>query len=415
MKYKFYNGKILLPDMSVKDGEVTVSGDTVTYVGEKAPDEKYDREIDLKGNLLMPGFNDAHTHSAMVFLRSKADDMPLHDWLTKLVFPREDKLVPDDIYYLAKLAFMEYVSGGITSCFDMYFFPYSFAKAAEECNFRVVFCGVTSDMELLEEQYNKLNGKNPLISYKLGFHAEYTVPEENLKAIAALAEKYKAPTYTHSSETLKETEECKVRHSGMSPTEYFDSLGLYNYGGGGYHGVYLSDNDLEIYKKRNLSVVTNPCSNAKLASGIAPLKKIIDKGINLAVGTDGAASNNALDMFRENYLASVLQKLRLNDAVGIKAKDILKASLEGGAKAMEIKAGRIEENYLADLTVIDLNSPNMQPITDIPANLVYAGNRSNVILTMVGGKILYENGEYFIGEKPEFIYKKAAEISERIG
>lgn len=417
MDTKFYNGYILYPDMTVKRGEVTVSGDTISYVGEKAPEMKYDRETDLHGGLLMPGFNNAHTHSAMTFLRSRADDLPLDKWLNEQIFPREAKLCGEDIYTLSKLAVLEYLSGGITSCFDMYFYPDEFVSALTDCGFRAVLCGAVNDfsesVEKLEDYYNKFNGISPLISYKLGFHAEYTTSEDILKGIAELAEKYHAPVFSHSSETKKETDECISRH-GMTPTEYFDSLGLYNYGGGGYHCVYMTENDMEIYRRRGLYAVTNPCSNAKLASGIAPLSRMHEKGIRLAVGTDGPASNNALDMFREMYLGTVMQKISEKDAAALPAEIILEAALSGGADAMGINCGRIRQGSLADLTVIDMDSPNMQPVNNITANLVYSGSKVNVRMTMVGGNILYENGEYFIGEDPQRIYEKASEIVKRI-
>lgn len=417
MNIKFYNGYILYPDMTAKRGEVTVVGDTISYVGDKAPKMKFDREIDLHGDLLMPGFNNAHTHSAMTFLRSRADDLPLDKWLNEQVFPREAKLCGEDIYTLSKLAVLEYLSGGITSCFDMYFYPDDFVSAMTDCGFRAVLCGAVNDFsesaEKLEDYYNRFNGISSLISYKLGFHAEYTTSEDILRDIAQLAEKYHAPVFAHSSETKKETEECIARH-GMTPTEYFESLGLYNYGGGGFHCVYMTEHDLEIYRRRGLFAVTNPCSNAKLASGIAPLCRINEAGVGLAVGTDGPASNNALDMFREMYLAVVMQKLSCGDAAAMPAEIILKAALSGGADAMGINCGRICEGCLADLTVIRLNDPNMHPVNNIPVNLVYSGSKANVRLTMVNGRILYENGEFFIGEEPEMIYERAAKIVARI-
>lgn len=187
MNIKFYNGYILYPDMTAKRGEVTVVGDTISYVGDKAPEMKFDREIDLHGDLLMPGFNNAHTHSAMTFLHSRADDLPLDKWLNEQVFPREAKLCGEDIYTLSKLAVPEYLSGGITSCFDMYFYPDDFVSAMTDCGFRAVLCGAVNDFsesaEKLDDYYNRFNGISSLISYKLGFHAEYTTSEGILRDI----------------------------------------------------------------------------------------------------------------------------------------------------------------------------------------------------------------------------------------
>lgn len=415
MLTKFYNGKILLPD-KISSGEVLVNDDVIELVGDKI-DTAADRGIDLKGNILCPGFNNAHTHSAMTFLRSLADDLPLDEWLNKQIFPREAKLTPDDIYYLTKLAILEYVEGGITSCFDMYFFPESFVCACTESGFRAVLCGAVNDfsesVSLLEDYYNKYNNVNPLISYKLGFHAEYTTSENILKDISFLAHKYKAPVFSHLSETQKEVDGCIARHK-MTPTQYLDSLGIYDYGGGGFHTVYMTDDDLKIFKSKGLFSVTNPCSNAKLASGIAPLGKIIDSGITLAMGTDGAASNNSLDFFKEMYLASVLSKLKENNAKGVSPAEIIKAATEGGAKCMGIKSGKIEKGYNADLIIIDLSAPNMVLQNNIISDIVYTANKSNVIFTMIAGKILYDKGEFFIGESPERIYEKSKEIVKRI-
>ena len=191
-------------------------------------------------------------------------------------------------------------------------------------------------------------------------------------------------------------------------------MGLWNYGGGGYHSVWLSDNDMQIYKKRGLWAVINAGSNAKLASGIADVQKMSNWGLNLAVGTDGPSSNNALDMFREMYLISVLQKLKHNDAAAMDANEILKAATVGSARCMGLDdCDCIAEGKLADLTVIDLNRPNMQPINNITKNLVYSGSKDDVKMTVINGKILYENGEFVNIDKEE-IYFNAQEVTNRL-
>ncbi|MBE6997956.1 MAG: amidohydrolase, partial [Ruminococcaceae bacterium] len=201
--------------------------------------------------------------------------------------------------------------------------------------------------------------------------------------------------------------QCIERH-GLTPTELYESLGLFDYGGGGYHCVWLSDHDREIFKNRGLTVVSCPASNAKLASGIAPLQEYLDAGLHLALGTDGPSSNNGLDMFREMYLACVLQKLKCADAAAGNADAMLHAATVGGARAMGLSdCDCIAPGKQADLIVIDLQRPSMQPIINIPKNLVYSGSKDCVTLTMVAGKILYENGEFFLGEAPERIYETA--------
>ena len=419
-KLRFYNANILsAKDMTISSGELHTCGDKITYVGNNPPKEDFTREINLCGNLLMPSFKNAHTHSAMTFLRSYADDMPLNDWLFKQVFPMEDKLTPEDVYELTKLAALEYFSGGTTACFDMYFHPDYVEKSAIDTGMRLVLCGAVSGgdnqaefdsaLSRLEDYLTRFNGKNSLVSFKMGFHAEYTTHISILKAIAELARKHKQPLYTHNSETANEVQGCIERH-GKTPTVLFEELGMFEYGGGGFHCVHMSGEDLEIFKRRGLWAVTNPCSNCKLASGIAPLNKMYNMGINLAIGTDGPASNNALDMFREMYLASVLQKIKENDAAAMPADAVLKMAVSGSALAMGLTdCDELAEGKKADIVVIDLDQPNMQPLNNTVKNVVFAGSKSNVKMTVSDGVIVYENGGFPTLDK-EKIFAKANEI-----
>lgn len=411
---RFYNGKVLTlkNDFEISNDEVWVKDDKIFHIG-KNDNLVADEEIDLNGNLLMPSFKNAHTHSAMTFLRSYADDLPLNDWLYKRVFPLEAKLTADDIYHLSKLAFAEYLTSGISACFDMYYFPENMVKASIECGFRsVLTCGLNDfkgSVEELEEFYNKFNNCDNLISYKLGFHAEYTTSKDKMEGVAKLAEKYKAPVYMHSSETKSETKEC-VKKYGKTPTQLFNDLGIWNYGGGAYHSVWVNDDDLEIYKDKNIWAIINAGSNCKLASGIAPVQKMFDKNINVAIGTDGPASNNCLDMFREMFLIAAMQKISLNDASVPDANKILYSATIGSAKSMGLEdCDVIEVGKQADLIVIDMHRPNMQPINNISKNIVYSGSKENVKMTMVAGKILYQDGEFKTIDIEE-TYKQAQRI-----
>lgn len=412
---KFTNGLVLNKDFEIESTDVYVDGGKIVKIGESTI--KTDRIYDLNGNLLMPSFKNAHTHSAMTFGRSFADDLPLSSWLNDKIFPLEAKLNGDDIYKLSKLAFLEYLTSGITACFDMYYFPENMAKASVDFGFRTVMCGAVNNfkesVEKLEEYYNKYNNYDELVSYKLGFHAEYTTSKEIMQGISQLAEKYSAPVFMHSSETKSEVEGCIERY-GKSPTALFDELGLFNYGGGAYHSVWVDDSDLEIYKKRGVWAVINAGSNCKLASGIAPVSKMMDIGINLAIGTDGPASNNALDMFREMYLIAATQKINDCDAASTDANAILKTATIGSAHCMGLdECDVIDEGKTADLIVIDMHRPNMQPINNITKNIVYSGSKENVKMTMINGKILYENGE-FINTDIERIYSEAQAVIDRI-
>ncbi|MEZ4509164.1 MAG: amidohydrolase family protein [Eubacteriales bacterium] len=280
MKTRFYNARILPLDGSTQlfEGELVVSGGRIVSLGKPGgSDGPFDREIDCHGNLIMPGFKNAHTHSGMTFLRSMADDLPLQRWLTEQVFPKEAQLTPDDIYVLTKLAIMEYLTSGITMMFDMYFFRDSIAQAAIDTGFRTALVGCANDYggsaQETADEYAKFSKLDPLISYRLGFHAEYTSSEPLMRDLSELVQQLKLPFYTHLNETRAEVDHC-IAHSGMRTIEYLDSLGLFNYGGGGYHCVHVSEREIEIMQARNMRVVICPGSNTKLASGVAPVWRI---------------------------------------------------------------------------------------------------------------------------------------------
>lgn len=441
MNLRFYNANVLLlnRDLGAKDagehwfdliqGELWVKGNRILYIGDGTDTDRiyenigetgivWDREIDAGGNVLMPGFKNAHTHTAMTFLRSYADDLPLQEWLNKQVFPMEAKITHEDIYHLCRLGIMEYLTSGITSNFDMYFAPLPGAKASVDCGFRTVFTsGLNNFCQSLpevKELYHEIGEMSGRTSFLMGFHAEYTTSMELMEGMAALAQEVKSPVWFHNAETALEVEECK-RRWGKTPTELADDLGMYAYGGGGYHCIYLEEKDFSIFRNRGLTAVTNPASNLKLASGIAPLKRFLEEGIPVAIGTDGPASNNCLDMFREMFLVSGLAKVKEKDAACVPAEEALYMATAAGAYAMGLKdCDCLAEGKLADLIMIDLKQPNMQPENNFVKNIVYSGSKQNVALTMVDGKILYEKQKFFIGADPDEVYHRANEIIRRI-
>lgn len=444
MNIRIYNARILTMEENrpIFTGELHVKGNRIAYVGpalatcsegnaevgdidgaktkeyENANADVWDREIDAQMNLIMPGFKNAHTHSAMTFLRSYADDMPLNDWLHKQVFPREAKLTPDDIYHLSKLAILEYLTSGITANFDMYLTPDTIAKASRDCGFRTVMTGSlnnhTHSIEELERWFQTYSDTEDLVTFRFGFHAEYTNSRENLEKLSELIHKYHAPADVHNSESKSEVDACVARY-GKTPTAFFEELGLLDFGGSHYHCIYMTDEDLELLKKYNIYVVTNPASNLKLASGIARIDDMIKAGIHIAIGTDGPASNNCLDMFREMFLVTGLAKVKAFDAAAVDANAVLRMATVEGAHAMGLEnADILAEGKFADLIMIDLNQPNMQPIHNIAKNIVYSGSKQNVKMTMVNGKVLYEDGRFSLGVSAEEIYAKANEIAERI-
>lgn len=425
---RIYNA-LILPltesDVTAKplviEGELQIADDRITYVGNSADapvSTQWDREIDACGNVIMPGFKNAHTHSGMTFLRSYADDLPLQQWLYAKVFPLEAAMTAEDVYWSSRLAILEYLTSGITANFDMYQKTESIVQASIDSGFRTVLCGsvnnfVSSPAEL-EQQYLRYNDTDPLISFQLGFHAEYTTDEKLLREIAALSQRYRAPVYTHSSETASEVADCIKRH-GATPTVYLNRLSMFEHGGGGFHCVHMTEEDLDICLSGGLWVITNPSSNLKLASGIAPLTRMLRNGIRLAIGTDGPASNNCLDMFREMFLTTALQKVQDQDASAMDADVVLRMAASNGAQAMCLPdCDSLAPGKQADLIMLDLHQPNMQPVNEISKNIVYSGSKQNVKLTMVAGKILYENEKFHLDEDPERIYAKVNETIHRI-
>lgn len=430
MNIRLYNARILTmeEDKQIFRGEVWIKENRIVYIadeeevervcGPEFPKLTWDREIDCEENLLMPGFKNAHTHSAMTLMRSLADGLPLQEWLETKIFPLEAKFTGEDIYEFTKLAILEYLTSGITAIFDMYMTPDTVAKACKDMGMRCVLSSGLNDfvssIEQTEKMFKELNQYDELISYKLGCHAEYTCNIALLKELADLSHKYKAPIYAHMSETQKEVEEC-IHKYGMSPVALFEKLGLFDYGGGIYHGVYLSEEDRKILKKRKVSIITNPGSNAKLASGIAPIKTYLEDGINIAIGTDGPSSNNCLDMFKEMFLIVGLNNLLEKDASAVSAKDILRMVTVQGAKTMELyEADVLAQGKLADLILVDLKQPNMQPIHNIENNLVYSGSKMNIKMTMINGVVLYENYQFYLGQDPTEIYEKCRRLAEKL-
>lgn len=431
MKLRLYNARILTMEENrdIFHGEIWIRDEKIVYIGTeeelqknwhnaKTPHISWDYQIDCQGNLLMPGFKDAHTHSAMTLLRSYADDMPLDKWLNEKIFPVEKKLTGEDIYHLTKLAVLEYLTSGITSVFDMYLKPDDTAQACMDTGMRCVLTSglnnFTSSIEKVEEEYTKWNRKNPLISYQLGCHAEYTCEKRLLVQLSDLAHRHRAPVYMHMAETAKEVRECKERY-GMTPAMFMDSLGMFAYGGGAFHCIHMSQDDIDIFYRNRVYVITNPSSNAKLASGVAPIREFLDKRVHVAIGTDGAASNNCLDMFREMFLVTGLNNLREMDAASLDASRVLRMATVNGAKAMHLNNSDIlAPGKLADIIMLDLHQPNMQPINNIVKNIVYSGSKSNVRMTMIGGRILYQDGRFNVGDDPEDIYAACERIARRV-
>jgi 5-methylthioadenosine/S-adenosylhomocysteine deaminase len=469
MTIRFFNAVIHTLDAklgTIKRGEIITKDGLILYVGPaKKHAETFDREIDCGGDIIMPSFVNAHAHSAMTLFRGVSEGLSLNDWLFKRIFPLEKRLLEEDVYWGTMLAIAEYVKNGITSFADMYYFDGAVSAAALKAGLRCVLVTGGSDLyekpeKVLEQveriylRYNikegaksadkgaganggttaaaKSNAANnaaaksaaskntasknaALLSCIMGCHAEYTCSETLLGGLVGLSYKYKAPLYTHISETLTEVGECTVRHKNLTPPMYLHSLGFFDNGATVAHGVFVDKDDIALMAQSGVSVVTCPSSNLKLGSGIAPVYNMIKNGLNVAIGTDGAASNNSLDMFKEMFLTASLQKSLMSDAAVLGVGEDLKMATTNGANALHLKnVGVLRAGYNADLIVIDGSKPQMQPDCGNINHLVYSCGGDCVRLTMCGGKIVYENGNYFIGEDIGEIYKKCAVSLKRL-
>lgn len=419
MKTLLKNARILtMTSPEIKEGDIVVIDNKIAYIGKDSEQfGPFDVVRDINKNVLMPGFKNAHTHSAMTFLRSKTDDHSLQDWLFNNVIPRENFLTEHDVYVLSKLAFLEYLTSGITGCFDQYYFPMGTAKAGQDIGMRVTLLGTYNTLygkEDLRKLYHHFNDVDGLVKYCFGIHAEYTCPDNELEIMNQLIHEEKAPFFTHISETSSEVNSCKEKR-GISPVKHFIDKGLYDFGGGGYHCVHFDLDDDKLWKEKDLFVVTCPGSNTKLASGIAPVERYLKEGIKVAIGTDGPASNNCLDMFKEMTLVFSLSKVSTKDPTSLNAFELLKMATINGAKAMGLKNnGTLEVGNYADIIEIDLSRPNMQPINNIVSNIVYSGSKDNIKMTMIDGKILYADREFILKENIDDLYAECQQITERI-
>ena len=417
MKTLFKNAKILtMVDDKIIDGDLIVDDNRIAYIGKDSSNYgPFDRVVECNGNLLMPGFKNAHAHSAMVFLKDVPEDVTLQQWLFDYVFPREARLQKGDVYHLNKVSYLEYVKNGITFCFEHYFFPPESAQSAKDFGMRTLLLGSYSlgetsttvdELERLANLYN--SEKDGLVRYLVGIHAEYTADDALMKGTKEAISRIKKPFYTHISETVKEVKECYDRHQ-KTPLQYLYEEGLFKYGGGGFHCVHFTDGEIKICRENNINIVSCPGSNDYLGSGVAPLKKFLDNGLNVALGTDGPASNHGLNMFREMQIVVDHQK------GSILPFEILKMATVNASKAMGLdNADVLAVGKYADIIMLDLSKPNMKQSNDIISNVVCYGNKDNVIMTMINGRILYENGVYNINDNIEEIYKKAEEISRRL-
>lgn len=420
MRILFKNAKILdLENGVFMNGAVEIENEIITNVGKFNLSPNYDREIDCLGNILMPGFVNTHCHTPMTLLRSFKDDATLNEWLFDNILPAEGKLSPSDVYWGQYLGIMESVRAGITTFEEGYFHNPAVCKAIEKSGIRarIGLGPAMRKMNITNIEYMgneaKIIKNNSLIKPVCFVHSIYTINQQAIEESIEFTNQANMPLSIHLAETEKEVLDCK-KERNKTPVEYLNELGFFNKQCLCYHSIHLNDSDINILKEKNVSVTTCPSSNIKLASGIAPIYELQQKGINITIGTDGVASNNSLDMFKEMFLVATLSKVSINRTDVVSALDVLKMATINGAKALGFNSGEIKTGKQADIILIDINQPHYYPQDDLISHLVYAGKSSDVYLTMVNGKILYENGKYNIGETPTDIYNNCNEIRKKL-
>lgn len=355
------------------------------------------QKIDAAGMVVMPGLINTHTHVAMALLRGVADDMPLMEWLEQHIWPIEGKMAYNDIVAGARLGMLEMMMGGTTTMVDMYPYEEAVAEAAESAGIRAVVspCAMDFRMAHFEDDWRAVRKRfsdSRLVSMMMGPHAIYTLSKENLKRSIDLAEDMKLNNHIHLAETEFEDKNARDQY-GMSPAQYMEKAGLFNRPTLAAHCVVMSDDDIEIFARHGVSVAHNPQSNLKLSSGVAPIQKMLDAGINISIGTDGASSNNDLDMWEEMRTASLLQKGTTMDPCSIPAYTALQMATVNGAKAIgrEGELGVIVPGALADIILVDIEKPHMYPHTNLVSELVYSANSQDVDTVIINGQITVQN------------------------
>jgi len=397
----------LFRESTVKN--VVIEGNKVVFAGETFPDNynTADRVIDGSGCILAPGFVNAHCHTPMTLLRGLGSDCPLDVWLNEHIFPVEDRLNGDLAYIGTLSAIAEMIRGGTTSFSDMYFFCDSIADAVIKTGMKANISRSIVSFDESEDPstnpriaetvslFNEYNGAaDGRVKIDFSLHAEYTNTERMCRYAAEIAQKYGMGMQIHLSETEKEHREAIARR-GMTPTAFFEKCGVFNVPVSAAHCVWLDDNDMKIMAEHGATAVNNPRSNLKLGSGVMQYEKIAASGVNIALGTDGSASNNKLDLMSEMQLAAVLYKGVAHDATAVPAREILKSATAGGSISQGRDSGLgITEGMNADLILISCDRPGVSTAEDAISTLVYASDRSDVRMTMVDGRILFENGEY---------------------
>ncbi len=427
-KIALYAGYLFDGEKLSKDVTVLIEGEKVTKVEKGFIEPDGYEFIDKREHFAFPAFVDTHTHSAMTGMRGLADDLPLMEWLNKYIFPVELKLVDRDfINTFFPLALVEMIHSGIGTFADMYFFQDKAALWVKKAGLRAVLAegvidfgtpnkkGVEEQLSFVKEFIENFKKDDNVIP-AIGPHAPYTCSPDLLKKSWEIAEKYDVPYLIHVSETEDEVE-IILKKYGKRPVIHLKDIGVLGPRVVSAHSVHLSDEEMEIFKEKEVGVSHNPQSNMKLASGIAPLKKYIDMGIKVSVGTDGTASNNNLDFIDELRSASLLQKVFTKDPTALPAELTLKIGTKGGAEVLGLRdVGEIKAGFSADIAVLNLSSSNLVPVYNPVSHLIYAASAQNIDTLIVKGKVIMEDfeiktlDEYAIKEKAKRYSQKIKEV-----
>ena len=422
------NAWIYTPQGVIEGGCVAINGAVIVSVGAERPEGRFDCEKDMSGKLLLPGLVNAHTHAAMTLLRGVGTDLPLQRWLFDSVFPVEGHMTAEDIRAGTALALLEMLACGTTSFSDMYFFPWEAAELVEQCGVKANLCYPVQAFDPAEpyeknESARKLerfykdwhNAAEGRIRVDGCLHAEYTCNPHVAAGTAAWCRQNGVRMHIHLSETKSEHDTC-IEKYGKTPAAWMNDLGVFDVPCAAAHCVWVTAEDRALLREKNVSVIHNPTSNMKLGSGFAPVPELLVEGVNVALGTDGAASNNNLNMLEELHLAAILHNGYRHDAAILPAAQVLDMATTNGAKLQgRDDTGAIEAGKRADIMAIDLSAPHLVPHLDTAGLAVYSAQAADVCMTMVNGKVLYENGEYLTLDRERILYDARAAAKRLYG
>ena len=421
------NALVVLPEGSedvIQETSLYIEGDKIAGIGDMPAGFTADKVIDGTDKLVIPGLINCHTHSYMSFMRNVADDLSFMDWLFGTIDPIEQQMTDEDTYWGANLAIIEMMKSGTTCFNDMQMNIHQTTRAVKESGMRAVICrglvGSGNDeagQSRLRQAYEERDAAKDCdrLTFKLGPHAPYTCDDEFLKIVAAEAKKEKMGIHVHLSESESEISQIQEKY-GCTPIALAEKCGIFDVPAIAAHCVQVTDEDIAILKRKNVSVVTNPASNMKLGNGFAPIAKMLDAGINVCLGTDGAASNNCLNLFHELSLLTLIHKGTGKTPQCVSAKEGFRIATINGAKALglEKEIGSIEVGKKADLAILDLNTPSLTPRNNLIAGLSYSANGSEVDTVIINGQITMENRKILTVDE-KLVYGKIQDIIVRMG